>query len=384
MIVPRNIGSIIIETIQSFPSVTITGPRQSGKTTLVKNLFPDAAYFSLENPDIRQLATDDPRGFLSSDNQIVILDEIQNTPDLLSYLQEVLDTTGKKFVLTGSNQFQLLNSVNQSLAGRTATFTLLPFSLDELQKIKTENDTDNLIYMGFYPAIYDQKRNPTITYRSYYDTYIERDVRKIINIKDISNFQKFIRICAGRIGQILNANSLSNEIGVSSHTIKSWISALEASYIIFLLPPFYKNINKRLVKSPKLYFYDVGLASYLLGLENKNQIGRDPLYGPLFENLCVVEVLKKRINQGLSPNIFFYRDSNMNEIDIVQKSANDYVLIEIKSSSTFHPNFLKSIEYFEKNVDHSVSEKICLYQGPSLPPVFHCKISNVYEFFLPK
>lgn len=382
MIITRDIEGIIKDTIESFPSITITGPRQSGKTTLVKNLFPDASYYSLENPDIKQIAIEDPRGFLNIDNTLIILDEIQNTPDLLSYIQEIIDTTNKKFILTGSNQFKLLDSISQSLAGRTATFTLLPFSLNEIEKLKIEHDIDNQILTGFYPAIYDQKRNPTITYRSYYETYIERDVRKLINIKDILNFQKFIKICAGRIGQIFNAHSISNEIGVSSITIKSWLSILEASYILFLLQPYHKNINKRLIKSPKLYFYDVGMASYLLGIENKKHINRDPLYGALFENLCVVEIIKKRINNGLSPNVYFYRDSNMNEIDIVQKTGNSYNIVEIKSSSTFHSNFIKSLEYFEKNVDSSISEKVCLYKGINMPSMHSCKILNIYDYFL--
>lgn len=382
MILSRNIEPAIKESIKTFPSITITGPRQSGKTTLVKKLFPDAPYYSLENPDIRRIALEDPRGFLANDRSLTILDEIQNAPELLSYLQELMDSTGRKFILTGSNQFTLLESINQSLAGRTATFTLLPFSLNELTEINFRQNVNDLIYAGFYPAIYAQKRNPTISYRSYYNTYIERDVRKLINVKDLSAYQKFIRICAGRIGQVINASSISNEIGVSSNTIKSWLSTLEASYIIFLLQPFHKNISKRLVKSPKLYFHDVGLASYLLGLENKDHVQRDPLYGALFENFCVSEIIKERINKGLAANIFFYRDSNMNEIDVVQKMGSGYRLLEIKSASTFHTGFVKSMSYFEKNIDNNVSEKICLYQGVSLPGPHNTMISNVFDYFL--
>lgn len=372
----------IKESIGSFKGVTISGPRQSGKTTLVKQLFPDAAYYSLENPDIRRTALEDPRGFLNQDSSLTILDEVQNTPDLLSYIQEIMDSTDRKFVLTGSNQFTLLESVNQSLAGRVAAFTLLPFSLEELQRMDIKNDINKLIYSGFYPSIYDQNRNPTIAYRSYYETYIERDVRKLINVKDINNYQKFIRLCAGRIGQVLNANSLSNELGVSSHTVKSWLSTLEASYLIFLLQPYHKNINKRLIKSPKLYFYDVGLAAYLLGLETHNQISRDPLYGSLFENLCISEMLKLRMNKGLGSDLFYYRDSNMNEIDVVQKTGSGYHLIEIKSASTFHSSFTKSMHYFEKSIETSISRKTCIYQGESLPPFHNAEILNVFDFFL--
>ena len=381
MILDRAIEPVILDSIRTFPSVTITGPRQSGKTTLVKKLFPEAPYYSLENPDTRRIAVEDPRGLLSGNHPLTILDEIQNVPELLSYLQEIMDTTTRKFILTGSNQFSLLESINQSLAGRTATFTLLPFSIGELQQKEKQFITDELIYNGFYPSIYDQERNPTIAHRSYYNTYVERDVRKMINVKDLTDYQKFLRICAGRIGQVLNMNSISNEIGVSGHTVKSWLSTLEASYILFLLQPFHKNIGKRLVKSPKLYFYDVGMAAYLLGIENKNQVNRDPLYGALFENLCIAEILKERVNKGLAPNIYYYRDSNMNEIDLVQQSGNGYRLVEIKSSYTFHTNFVKSMLYFEKVIDHKVSEKICIYQGESLPGFQNTRISNVFDFF---
>ena len=381
MYIERDLSGIIKESIGSFSGVTITGPRQSGKTTLAKHLFPDAAYHSLENPDTRRMAVEDPRGFLGRHAQTMILDEVQHTPELLSYIQEIMDSTERKFILTGSNQFSLLDSINQSLAGRTATFTLLPFSMNELSGLSSEFVAEDFIINGFYPPIYDRKRNPTITYRSYYDTYIERDVRKLINVKDIDAYRKFIRKCAGRIGQIWNAHAISNELGISSHTVKAWLSTLQASYIVFLLQPYHKNINKRLVKSPKLYFYDVGLAAYLLGLENPLQVSRDPLYGALFENLCIAELVKKRINIGLDPNLFFYRDSNMNEVDAVQKTGTGFRLYEIKSSFTFHTDFIKSLVYFEKNVENNIDKKICLYQGEDLKTYKEVEIRNYSSYF---
>lgn len=384
MYINRNLSGIIKESIGSFSGITLTGPRQSGKTTLVKHLFPEAEYHSLENPDTRERAIEDPRGFLGRDVPLMILDEVQHTPSLLSYIQEIMDTTDRKFVLTGSNQLSLLDSVTQSLAGRTATFTLLPFSLSELSAFPGKYSTEDLLLNGFYPSIYDKKRDPTINYRSYYDTYIERDVRRLIHVKDIDNYRKFIRICAGRIGQIWNAHSISNELGISSHTVKSWLSTLQASYIIYMVQPFHKNINKRLIKSPKLYFHDVGFASYLLGLENNMQIERDPLYGALFENLCVNELVKKRINQGLDPNIYFYRDSNLNEVDVVQKTGSGYTVFEIKSSSTFHTSFAKSLHHFENNVEQRLDNKVILYQGENLASFNNIEILNYHSYFTTK
>lgn len=381
MIINREIESVLRKSLDSFSSVTVTGPRQSGKTTLVKKLFPDAPYYSFENPDIRRLAIEDPRDFIAGDSPLSIYDEIQHVPELLSYLQEVIDAGKRKFIFTGSNQFSLLESVNQSLAGRTAMFTLLPFSFNELGRFPGSFSVNDRLFRGFYPAVYGKNQDPNLTYRSYYNTYIERDVRKLINIKDLSNYQKFIQICAGRIGQVLNMNSISNEIGVSAHTIKSWLSTLEASYIVFLLQPFHKNINKRLVKSPKLYFYDVGLARYILGIEKEDQLHRDPLYGALFENMVVSEIIKSRMNEGLTSNIFFYRDSNMNEIDIVQKSGSAYRLFEIKSASTFHSGFIKNMIHFEKTIDSNIIDKTCLYNGETLPSIHGASIVNVLDFF---
>ncbi|MCD4745978.1 MAG: ATP-binding protein [Bacteroidales bacterium] len=336
--IKRDIETEVLSASKQYPVITITGPRQSGKTTMVKKLFKNLPYFSLENPDIRSLAINDPRAFLGQNKYGAILDEIQHVPHLLSYLQQIVDENKHSinYILTGSNQFSILNKLTQSLAGRTAILKLLPLTLNEIRHI-TKNNTDELILHGFYPAVYSDNLNPTKAYRNYYETYLERDLRQIFQIKNLSLFQKFIHICAGRIGNIFNASSIATEVGVSVTTIKSWMSILEASFIVLLLQPYYENINKRLIKSPKIYFYDVGLAAYLLGIEDARQISRDPLRGALFENLVLMELVKYRFNTGFDHNLFFYRDSHQNEVDVVFKKARQLYPVEIKSAQTFHP-----------------------------------------------
>ena len=361
----RQIEPVLLGLYKQYPVITITGPRQSGKTTLVKKLFPQKEYISLENPDIRQAALLDPRAFLKKIKPGAILDEIQRTPELLSYLQEIVDSSSKKglYILTGSNQLELLKNITQTLAGRTALLKLLPFTIGELKPWTTDIETDHYLYYGFYPGIYKEDRDPTIAYRSYYETFIERDLRQLINLKDLSLFQKFVRLCAGRIGQIFNANNLANETGVSVPTINSWISILHTSYVIMLLQPFHKNINKRLTKSPKLYFYDVGLASYLLGLEDLNQISRDPLRGALFENMVIMELVKTRYNMGLDHNLTFFRDSHQNEVDIIYKKASLEIPIEIKSAQTYNSAFTKGLAYFKKLFPKNVENGFVIYDG---------------------
>ncbi len=363
--VPRQIESLILQLVHQYPVITITGPRQSGKTTLVKQLFPDKTYVSLENPDQREFAENDPRAFLKRIKDGAILDEIQRVPRLLSYLQEIVDEQQKngQFILTGSNQFLLMDNITQSLAGRTVLLKLLPFSLQEIGHLVSKLSTDELIYHGFYPGIYRNQLNPTIAYRSYYETYIERDLRLLINVKDLTLFQKFVRLCAGRIGQLFNASQLANEVGVSVPTIKSWLSILQASYIVFLLPPYFENIKKRLIKTPKLYFYDVGLATYLLGIESPQQVWRDPLRGALFENLVVVELVKTRFNQGLDANLFFYRDSHKNEIDVVFKQGSWLTTAEIKSAQTFAIHFLKGLIRFRELFPQRIQREFLVYDG---------------------
>ncbi len=350
---------------KQYPLIIITGPRQSGKTTLVKKVFSDKPYFNLENPDIREFAIEDPRAFLNPIKTGAILDEIQRAPILLSYLQEIVDQHPEpaKFVLTGSNQFLMMMNVTQTLAGRTVLLKLLPFTINEIKSYIQDMSTDELLLQGFYPGIYKNRLNPTIAYRSYYETYIERDLRQLVQIKDLMIFRKFVKLCAGRIGQIFNASQLSNEIGVSVPTIKSWMSILETSYIAMLLPPYFENIKKRLIKSPKLYFYDVGLAAYLLGIETPDQLFRDPLRGALFENMVIVDIMKTRFNQGLDPNLFFYRDSQQNEVDVLFKEGSYFRIGEIKSAQTFTSAFKKGIVAFRKVFPNRIRKEFIVYDG---------------------
>jgi len=317
--VVREISNLLRELATQYPVVTVTGPRQSGKTTLVQALFHDKPYINLELLDQREFARTDPRGFLKKIPSGAVLDEIQRVPELLSYIQGIVDEAkvNGMFILTGSQQFEVLNSISQSLAGRTALLKLLPFSITEIKKNYGFSSINELIYKSFYPRIYDQNLDPTLAMRNYFETYIERDLRQLVQIKNLLLFQKFVRLCAGRVGQILNLNSLGNDAGVTHTTAREWLSLLEASYIVFLLEPFYRNVGKRLIKSPKLYFYDVGLASYLLGIENLTHLESHPLRGNLFENLVIAEILKFRFNQGKGNNLNFYRDSTGNEIDVI-------------------------------------------------------------------
>ena len=328
----REISDNLITLAGKYPVVTITGPRQSGKTTLAKEVFKEKVYINLEAMDSREFARSDPRGFLKRIPDGAILDEIQRVPELVSYIQERVDEKKKNnmFILTGSQQFEFTNSINQSLAGRTALLKLLPFSITEVKNNYGLLDMEEILYTGFYPRIYDQKLDPTQALGDYFETYVERDLRQLIQIQNLSVFQKFVKMCAGRTGQLLNLNSLANDVGISHTTARGWLTILEASYIVYLLRPYHPNIKKRLVKSPKLYFYDVGLASYLLGIENKSHVDHHPLKGNLFENLVVTEILKYRLNKGKRNNLNFYRDSTGNEIDVIYGVAQNFLPIEIK------------------------------------------------------
>ena len=333
-----------------YPVVTIIGPRQSGKTTLAKMTFPDYAYCTLEDPDIRKFASQDPRSFLQKYNKKAIFDEIQRVPELLSYLQALVDEDDSKgrFILTGSHQLKLRAEISQSLAGRTALLTLLPFTIAEAWQLTTLKSRDTLLYTGLFPRVHQDKLNPTKAYANYYSTYIERDVRQLINLKNVSLFEKFLKLLAGRVGQVINFNSLSNDIGVSAVTLKEWLSVLEASFIIFRLEPYFENFGKRVIKSPKIYFNDTGLLAYLLDIDSDKIIGRDPLIGSIFENLVVLELMKARYNQGLNPNIYFFRDSNGFKVDVIYKKGSQLIPIEIKSAATFNRIFAKSIHKFQK------------------------------------
>jgi len=362
--IKRQLENKVKQLIGKYPVVSITGPRQSGKTTLVKNLFPGFNYVSLEEIDMREFAQNDPRGFFRNFPSKTIIDEAQRVPELFSYMQTIVDSNKKaKFIISGSQSFLLSEKIIQSLAGRVAVLKLLPFSLSELNQVKIANrDFETFIFTGFYPRIYDRKINPRDFYTNYLQTYVERDVRLIKNISNLNDFIKFLKLCAGRIGQLLSLSSLANDTGISVNTAKSWLSVLEASYIIFTLKPYYKNFNKRVIKNPKLYFYDTGLASSLLGIENIKQIDSHYARGNLFENLILSELLKKRFNSGLESNIYFWRDNKGIEIDCLVDKVAQIMPIEIKSGQTFSLSFFDNINYWKKNIKESV-ESYIIYGG---------------------
>jgi predicted AAA+ superfamily ATPase len=363
--IPRILMPILTQLAGQYPVITVTGPRQSGKTTLCRTAFPDKPYVNLESPDIREFARSDPRGFLAAYHGGAILDEIQRVPDLLSYLQPMVDERQEPglFILTGSQQFEVMNTISQSLAGRTALLKLLPFSLEELTGAGIQPDLDTMLLTGFYPRIYDAGLNPTQALGDYMETYVERDLRQLITIKDLALFEKFVRLCAGRVGQLLNFQSLGNDVGISHSTARSWLTLLEASYIVFLLHPWFTNITKRQVKAPKLYFYDVGLASYLLGAENQLHLTRHPLKGNLFENLIVIEALKYRYHRGKRNNLHFWRDAKGNEVDLVIESGPDVMPVEIKLGATISEDYFKGLRTFFAKLPAPPAKSTLVYGG---------------------
>ena len=379
--IERDIKPVILELAKQFPIVTITGPRQSGKTTITKITFPHKPYVSVEDKDVLLLAQTDPRKFLAMYSDGAIFDEIQRAPDLLSYLQTIVDSDKRKglFILTGSHQLMLQQTISQSLAGRTALLSLLPLSINELKKTDANLNLDNLLLNGFYPVIYQDKTNPTFVYKNYIATYLERDVRQLINIKDLSSFQRFLKLCAGRVGQVLNKNSLASEVGVSSTTIEHWLSILEASYIIFRLQPYFENFGKRVIKSPKLYFTDPGLAAYLLNIENISQISRDPLRGNLIENLVILDLIKYRYNRGLDHNLYYYRDQHQNEVDIIYKTGEQLIPIEIKAAQTIAMQFFKGLKHFKGISKNRCSLGYLIYSGNSMQDIEFFKIINYLD-----
>ena len=333
---------------QQFKAVAIIGPRQSGKTTLAKYVFPEKAYVNFENPDTRLFATEDPRGFLSNYPDGAIFDEAQRVPALFSYLQQILDEslTNGLFIITGSNNFLLQESISQSLAGRVAYLTLLPLTLDE---IGTQHTTCNeLLVRGAYPGLYKEAIDPNTWYANYISTYIERDVRLVKNINNLLTFERFVRLCAGRVGQLLNMQSLAIEVGVDAKTINTWMGILEMTFVVFRLQPYHKNFNKRLVKMPKLYFYDTGLAAALLGIENSQQLELNSFRSALFENFVILDLIKQRFNQAKASNLFFWRDSAGNELDILIDQTERLIPVEIKSGQTVTPAFFKGLNYWQK------------------------------------
>ena len=353
----------LIELAKSFKIVNLTGPRQSGKTTLVRSVFTEKPYVSLENPDMRIFAIEDPRGFLNTYKNGAIFDEIQRAPELFSYLQEIVDSSKEKgkYILTGSNNYLLQQSISQSLAGRIGSMTLLPFSLEELNEYEVPESDDELMLKGFYPPVYDQQIPIRDWTQNYIRTYIEKDVRQIKNISNLFVFERFMSLLAGRSGQELNYSSLSVEAGVDIKTIQSWIGILESSYIVYLLKPHYKNFNKTIVKRPKLYFYDTSLACSLLRIYNVDQLQTHPLRGALFENMVVSEFMKQYANLGLLPGIFYWRDKTGHEIDVIIDFEGKLFPIEIKSGETINSDFFKNLKYWSKL--SGINNSVLIYAG---------------------
>ena len=349
--IERNIAPVLQQLATQYPVITLTGPRQSGKTTLTRRLFSDKPYVTLEDPDTRRFATEDPRGFLMQFAQGAILDEIQRAPELTSYLQGMVDADPKpgRFVLTGSHQFELMSQVSQSLAGRTAVLRLLPFTLAEVHRLRggmASPDLAQTLLTGFYPRIHDQSLDPSQALADYFATYVQRDLRQLAAVQDLQRFERFVRLCAGRTGQLLNLSSLGNDAGVTHSTARAWIDLLQSSYIVHLLPPWFANTGKRLVKASKLYFHDVGLACWLLGLRSAEQVARDPLWGSLFENFVIMEAMKDRLNAGETAEMYFYRDSEGNEVDLLIPVGTQMHAIEIKAGATINPDYFKGLKTF--------------------------------------
>jgi hypothetical protein len=364
--IPRDAEQTIRSLLRGFPAITITGPRQSGKTTLAKSIFIDKPYVSLEDPDARQAALDDPRGFLERFPDGAVLDEVQRSPDILSFLQTKLDADGRMglFILTGSQQFGLMSGISQSLAGRTAFLQLLPFSLDELTLVgKQPRTLDEMLFKGCYPPLYDRDVPVRSWYGAYVMAYIERDVRQLLKVQELEIFQRFVRLCAGRTGQLLNLSTLAADSGISHNTAKAWISVLEASYILFQLRPHHANFNKRLVKAPKLYFYDAGLVSWLLGIQTPQQLETHPLRGSIFETFVIAELMKFRLNRGEQPNLYFWRDSNGNEVDIIIEQGQHLIPIEIKSGKTVARDFFSSLDKWKALAGDLSLEPTLIYGG---------------------
>ena len=364
--IKRDMASSIKKAFGQYPIVSITGPRQSGKTTLVKMLFPDVPYVNLENPDVRTYATEDPRGFLSDYLDAVILDEVQRVPDLFSYIQTMSDDKGRpsQYILTGSHNFLLLENITQSLAGRVAIFKLLPLSLSELDEAElVDNQSETHLYKGFYPRLYDLDLPIPEYYQNYVQTYVERDVRAVKNIGNLSTFQRFLKMCASRTGQVLNLSSLANDCGITHNTAKAWISILETSFMVHLLYPHYKNYSKRLIKMPKLYFTDPGLVCTLVGIESKDQLSTHYLRGEIFETMIVAEFLKYRYNLGREPNCYFWRDKVGREVDLIVDKAAQAVPVEIKSGKTIISEFFKNILYYCNLAQIETREAFLVYGG---------------------
>jgi uncharacterized protein len=363
--ITRTLTPFVQKAMKGFPVVTITGPRQSGKTTLAKHIA-GTHYINLEVVDNRDFANNDPRDFLAVHaKRPLVIDEAQYAPKLFSYIQAEVDKTGKKgqFILTGSQNYAMNERLSQSLAGRTAIYTLLPFSISELRDArKLPAKIEDAFFKGGYPRVFQRSVDRNTWLAGYVHTYIQRDVRQLINVQRIELFNRFLKLCAARIGQLVNANAISNELGVDVKTIQSWISVLEATYIVFLLRPHHKNYNKRLVKTPKLYFHDTALATFLLGIESSQQLINHPLKGELFENMMVSDLMKQRYHIGKEPNYYFWRDNTGNEVDVLQEDGIRLNLYEIKSSKTYNPSFVKGLDFYT-SISSAKTTQTLIYGG---------------------
>lgn len=366
---PRHILPVLLDRARRQPVVTITGPRQSGKTTLCRQAFPKLTYTNLERPDTREFARTDPRAFLASLGERAIIDEIQRVPELLSWIQVEVDERPLpgRFILTGSHQFELARQIAQSLAGRTALLRLLPLSIAELNDAANLGignlSTEQLLHRGGYPRIHADALDPAMALADYFETYVQRDLRELVQLRHLGEFERFVRLAAGRVGQVLNLQSLAADVGVSGHTAREWINLLEASFIVFRLPPWFANIGKRLIKSPKLYFYDVGLAAWLVGIRQPEHLPAHPLRGHLFENLAVLEVLKTYANAGERPDLHFFRDSAGIEADLVLEQAGKLTLIEIKSARTVASDAMRNVQSIRKGLGARTAWSALLYDG---------------------
>ncbi len=360
----RDIESIITEASEYYSVICLTGPRQSGKSTLLKHLFNNYKEYSMKDVQIREFAQNDPIAFLNQTTERMFIDEIQKAPVLLEYIQGIVDRNPKrKFLLTGSSNFDVMKGVSESLAGRAGVFELLPMTLNEMYAGREYDSLSAQLFAGQYPAVAAGKNKARLFYPSYVRTYIEKDVHDLLRVQDQMQFMKFMKLCAARVGSIFVASEVASEVGVDTKTITRWLSVLQASYIITLLPPYYENIAKRLVKSPKLYFNDTGLACYLLDIESSDQLDRDKMRGALFENLIVAEAIKHRYNQGLEGGVYFYRDSNNNEVDILLKQEGEITAIEVKSAMTYHSTFEKSLRQISEWIETPITRKAVVYAG---------------------
>lgn len=362
--IPRRLESVIKEAAQYFSVISVTGPRQSGKSTMLKHLFPELPRYSMKDLHVRAFAEQDPVAFLNQHKEGMFIDEVQKVPVLLDYIQGIVDDDpSRRFVLTGSSNLELLQGLTESLPGRAGVYELLPMSMEETAEQIADKNTNQLLYDGLYPAICARKNMAHLFYPAYVKTYLEKDVRDLLRIKDQMQFLKFMKLCAARIGSLFNASEVAMELGVDSKTVSHWLSVLQASYLVTLLPPYYENITKRVVKTPKLYFNDPGLACYLLDIESPKQLALDKMRGAVFENLVVMECIKHRFNQGKEGNVFFYRDSNGQEVDILVKEEGQLTAIEVKSSMTYQTDFARTLKMLPQWTSTPIVRRSVVYGG---------------------